>query len=242
MRRARYIRGSETDEFLQTLWETSITRQEVVEDGFLYRAQLGAEWEEQDHDGVVIDVPTPMDPDRMKPLSDRAREGRANFKGIPVIYLASELETAVAEVRPWVGAYVSVGTFRIARPLRIVNLDAGDAKGRMFHLQEPDAQERERAVWADVDRAFSTPVNPSDDLADYAPTQIVAELFRDRGLDGIGYRSALGDGHNVALFDIDSVELESCVLVDVTDVKFKIRMYGSGYTAEASSPENPNQS
>ena len=133
------------------------------------------QWEEEGHDGAVIDVPTPLDPDRMKPLSDRAREGRANSKGIPVIYLATELETAVAEIRPWVGAYVSVGTFRITRPLRIVNLDAGDASGKKFYREEPDAPER--AVWADLDRAFSTPVNPSDDLADYAPTQIVAELI-----------------------------------------------------------------
>jgi hypothetical protein len=120
-------------------------------------------------------------------------------------------------------------------------LDAGDARGRKFHFKEPDAQERERAVWADIDRAFSTPVNPSDDLADYAPTPIVAELFRDRGLDGIGYRSALGDGHNVALFDIDSVELASCVLADVTDVKFKIQVHASGYSEAAPSADPPDQ-
>jgi hypothetical protein len=176
----------------------------------------------------------------MKPLANRAREGRANSKGIPVIYLADDVPTAVAEVRPWVGAYVSVGTFRIVRPVRIVNLDAG-AKGRKFYSQEPDADEREQAVWADVDRAFSTPVNPSDDLADYAPTQIVAEVFRTRGLDGIAYRSALGSGQNVALFDIDSVDLETCEFVDVDKVEFKIRWHGNAYTAAASN-ENSNPS
>jgi hypothetical protein len=104
MRKARYIRGREADEFLETLWETSVARQETVDAGFLYRAQLGVEWESQDYgEGVVIDVPTPLDPDRMKPFKNRAQEGRANPKGIPVIYLATEAETAVAEVRPWVG-------------------------------------------------------------------------------------------------------------------------------------------
>jgi RES domain-containing protein len=166
----------------------------------------------------------------MKPLTDRAREGRANSKGIPVIYLANDESTAVAEIRPWVGAYVSIGSFRIVRSLRIVNFDAGDA-GRKLYLQEPSAPERERAVWADIDRAFATPINPSDDVADYAPTQIVAELFRTRGLDGIAYRSSLSTGHNLALFDVDSVELESCQLVDVERVEFKIRWHGGGYSA-----------
>lgn len=238
MRKARYIRERAAEDFLETLWETSVSRQEAVDSGFLCRAQLGVEWEQQDHgEGVVIDVPTPLDPDRMKPFTDRAREGRANPKGISVVYLANDEATAVAEVRPWVGAYVSVGFFRIMRPLRIVNFDAGDT-GRKFFTTEPSAAERERAVWADIDRAFATPVNASDDVADYAPTQIVAELFRLRGLDGIAYRSSLAAGHNLALFHADSVELESCQLADVEKVEFKIRWHGGGYSAvttEASS-------
>jgi hypothetical protein len=238
MRKTRYIREREANDFLETLWETSVTRQESVDGGFMYRAQIGAKWEQQDHgEGVVIDVPTPLDPDRMKPLTDRAREGRANPKGIPVIYLATEPETAVAEVRPWVGAYVSVGSFRITRPIRIVNFDAGDTR-RKVYMKEPNAAERERAVWADIDRAFATPLNPADDVADYSPTQIVAELFRTRGLDGIAYRSSLAAGHNVALFNPDGVELESCQLVEVENVEFKIAWHGGGYTAASIETSN----
>ncbi len=150
MRKVRYIRDREADDFLETLWETSLTRQETLDGGFLFRAQVGHEWDQQDHgEGVVIDLPIPLDPDRMKPQTDRAREGRANPKGIPVIYLANDDKTAVAEVRPWVGAYVSVGSFRILRSLRIVNFDTGGA-GTKFYMNEPDAQEREKAVWADM--------------------------------------------------------------------------------------------
>lgn len=232
MRKVRYIRDREADDFLETLWETSLTRQETLDGGFLFRAQVGHEWDQQDQgEGVVIDLPMPLDPDRMKPLTDRAREGRANPKGIPVIYLANDDKTAVAEVRPWVGAYVSVGSFRILRSLRIVNFDTGGA-GTKFYLNEPDGQEREKAVWADIDRAFAAPINLSDDVADYAPTQIVAELFRMRGLDGIAYRSSLATGgHNLALFDVDSVDLESCQLVDVEKVDYKTRWHGGGYSA-----------
>jgi hypothetical protein len=50
-------------------------------------------------------------------------------------------------------------------------------------------------------------VTRADDTAEYAPTQIVAELFRENGLDGLGYRSALGSGHNLALFDLECADV-----------------------------------
>lgn len=40
----------------------------------------------------------------MKPLSNSASEGRANPKGIPYLYVATDKETAMSEVRPSLGA------------------------------------------------------------------------------------------------------------------------------------------
>jgi hypothetical protein len=80
--------------------------------------------------------------------------------------------------------------------------------------------EREQAVWSDIGRAFSRPVNPSDTVADYVPTQIIAELFKSNGIDGIVYSSSLGKNLNVVLFDLDSAELMSCSLFGVKTVSF----------------------
>ncbi|MFL6450471.1 MAG: RES domain-containing protein [Bryobacteraceae bacterium] len=57
-----------------------------------------------------------------------------------------------------------------------------------------------------MSQAFSTPVTRDGSLADYAPTQILAELFKLKGYDGIRHKSLLneGKGTNLALFDIDS--------------------------------------
>ena len=52
---------------------------------------------------------------------------------------------------------------------------------------------KEKAVWVEIDCAFSHPTTLSDDAADYVPTQILAELFRDTGYDGIVYRSHFGE-------------------------------------------------
>jgi RES domain-containing protein len=154
----------------------------------------------------------------MKPLRDRAFEGRVNPKGIPFLYVATQEETAVAEVRPWVGAFVSVAKLTTARELRLINFTSDDHR-IMLYFNEPDAPERECAVWRDIDRAFSRPVVAGDDAAGYVPTQIVAEVFRQHGFDGVAYRSSLGPGHNIAFFDLDAAAILNRSLVEIRSVK-----------------------
>jgi len=84
------------------------------------------------------------------------------------------------------------------------------------YFREPSPKERERHVWEDIDRAFARPFARSDRSGDYAPTQIIAELFKANGFDGVAYRSRLGPGHNIALFDVNAAELYSCRPFEVT--------------------------
>jgi RES domain-containing protein len=187
----------------------------------LWRAQLGSDWDDVETEGriVIAQIPGPLAPERMKPRRNEAIEGRVNPRGIPCLYLATRRDTAIAEVRPWLDAHVSVALFETIRELTIVNVWSDTPMRQVrSYVGEPDAEMRNAAVWADVDWAFSRPVTAKDTTADYAPTQVVAEMFADAGYDGVAYRSALGDGHNVALFDLDAARLRSCVLFQVTGV------------------------
>ena len=56
----------------------------------------------------TYDVPTCFAPNRMKPLVNKAIEGRINPKGIPYLYLSTKKETAMSEVRPWIGAAIAL--------------------------------------------------------------------------------------------------------------------------------------
>lgn len=85
---------------------------------------------------------------------------------------------------------------------------------------EPAAPERERAVWKDIDNAFSKPVTPHEQIAEYVPTQVLAEFFRSQGLDGIRYRSSVGQGTNIVFFDLNVAEVVACGLFQVNWVKF----------------------
>jgi len=228
-RQRRYSLTNEARRFLEGIAATCPSRVEQVPEGWRgWRAQLGHDWRYDD--GAEGEVACAFNPDRMKPLADRAHEGRVNPKGIPCLYMATTPETAMSEVRPWVGSSVSLGEFIVARPLQIVNCCKYHEKMPIF-LKEPDRGEIEKAVWAYIDRAFARPVTSSDDRADYAPTQIIAELFKDLGYDGLYYKSAFGEkGYNVAIFDLGAAGLVTCSLHEVTKIGYSFRQSDSTYS------------
>ena len=159
-----------------------------------WRAQLGHDYRQEGTGDDAFDVECALPPQRMTPRRDRAIEGRANAKGIPCLYLATAKNTAIAEVRPWIGSYVSVGQFETVRDLRIIDCshNHGD-KAYYFSVGRPrrlTAEETEKAVWSNIDKAFAAPTARDDDVAEYVPTQIIAELFRHEGYDGLAYRSS----------------------------------------------------
>lgn len=228
--RTRYVHDPEVREFLESVLGTCRDRIETIpKASVLWRAQLGHSWSPVYEDGEHIDdVPAPYPPKRMKPPSSRASEGRANPKGIPYLYVATSRDTAMAEVRPWIGSFVSVAQFVTLRTLKVVNCTT-DRRGIHIWFKEPPPKKREESVWRDIDRAFANPVSPSDDVADYVPTQIIAELFKSEGLDGVAYRSSLGSGHNIALFDLEAAELMNCSLFEVKSIDFDFKEAANPY-------------
>jgi RES domain-containing protein len=219
-RKWRFTRRGADHDFLEAVRSTLQPKIEIVPaNARLWRAQLGHDWRsEQVAEDEYEDVPSALSPKRMKPLMDRSAEGRVNPTGIPCLYLATHEETAVAEVRPWIRAYVSLGRFVTNRELRLINCTTDEGSSRIY-FEEPGPEERERENWRHIDRAFALPVSRTDESAEYVPTQILAELFRQEGFDGVGYRSAVGPGHNIALFDLTAADLEICRLVQVEALK-----------------------
>ena len=157
-------------------------------------------------------------------------DGRVNPKGIPALYLCTNKDAAMSEVRPWLGSLISLGQFEITRDLRVIDCSRYSDRKFRFFLEEPTDEKRDTAVWSDIDRAFSKPVTRSDDTDEYVATQILAELFRDTGFDGIAYRSAFGEkSMNIALFDLAVAELRSCQLYEVTQAHLNFQERDNPY-------------
>jgi hypothetical protein len=69
------------------------------------------------------------------------------------------------------------------------------------------------------------------------PTQIIAELFKSKGFDGIWYKSLLSnDGCNLALFNLDDAEVISCGLWEATSIRFDSKGLASDRQAGNPSP------
>lgn len=227
MRTSRYHLDEPSKVFLQTVVDTSMRRVKTINAGSSYwRAQDGHTWEDlkvTDEEGntEIGSVKAPHPAERMIPRLGRAIEGRVNAKGIPCLYLASSHETAIGEMRGWIGSFISVAKFAISRDVSIIDCTNDSSKDTptRYWDPEPSPTERENYVWRTINTAFSEPVGREDDIADYAPTQIIAETFKASGYDGVLYDSLVGDGQSLALFDRGVAEPITCQLYVVTDMK-----------------------
>lgn len=226
--RYRYVHSPGVQEFLRTLVETAESRVKTLPRDFvLWRAQLGYDIKNRKIDDpeieILVEDQVPFCAERMKPRKNAAHEGRVNPKGIPCLYLATDQRTAMSEVRPWIGAAISLGEFHAARELKLVDMsvDASFQLTADHYFGLVNRAELIKGNWAQVGKAFSTPVVDDPSTAEYIPTQIIAESFRRAGFDGISYNSALADGSNIALFDLDAASLVDCRLQQATKVIFE---------------------
>ncbi|WP_354517174.1 MULTISPECIES: RES family NAD+ phosphorylase [unclassified Luteibacter] len=140
----------------------------------------------QPHEGADIGAP---------PVGTTSA-GRANRPGVSYLYLASNSDTAAAEIRPHPGEMVSLGCFELARDLRVADIRTHDLT-KLWHSDEELSM---LELIATMEQAFSTAAPPSN-RSMYTLTQFMAEIFRQLGFDGLLFRSTVGDGHNLVVFD-----------------------------------------
>ncbi len=134
-----------------------------------------------------------------------ASHGRANPAGIPYLYLGSEEQTAVAEVRPHPGEVVSVAEFVIEGDLNLIDLREPRALVSPFLIGDEYALSALRggdiAFLEALGDGLTTPVLPTAAAIDYTESQYLCEFIKMRGFHGVVYKSSVGDGFNLALFD-----------------------------------------
>lgn len=160
------------------------------------------------------------------PPKHLASHGRANPAGIPYLYLASTVLTAISEIRPHTGDLVSVAKFSVPEGLKIVDLRHPRRTVSPFILSDENEVSLLRG---DIDfleklgQELTRPVLQKSAAFDYIPSQYLCEFSKKCGFDGVMYRSSVGDGVNIALFnpELGSV-LEvashhiSCVSVEIS--------------------------
>lgn len=124
-----------------------------------------------------------------------ANANRMNRQGVSVLYVASEIDTALAEIRPHPAQLLSIGGFRPSRRLRVANFDVPIAG-----FAANDERLATLATIYHIDTLLSTPIVP-EERHRYAVTQLLTDILIRRGFEGVMYRSSVGAGKNLCAFN-----------------------------------------
>ncbi len=166
----------------------------IPKDALWYRARTGVEALYRRYDGFESEVVRQPYMHAAIGASPHPGHGRLNRAGSPALYLGSTPYTALAEIRPHPGHYVSVGGFTVVRPLRVADFDPD-----ISLFSSSDARLALYQIIQTFDRLMSTPVTP-DNKKGYLITQLLAEVLSARGIDGVQFKSSVSDGVNLCLF------------------------------------------
>ena len=150
-----------------------------------------------------------------KPPAKKSIAGRANPQGIPYLYLANDRQTAIHEVRPSTTEFVTIGKFKILDELQIFDLSnprisdpflCGNDLGHTIDLL---------SFFRLLGYELSKPIDPKMTSLEYIPTQYLCEFIKQKGYDGISYKSTLGTGENIALFNTKKIKCTRSILFSI---------------------------
>jgi RES domain-containing protein len=162
------------------------------------------------------------------PPVGRATAGRANPAGIPYLYLASDQLTAISEMRPHRGDRVCVAEFDLEPHLYLIDLRDPKSSISLSPFAMSDEGEiillrRNRDFLHELGEELSRPVVPRSAPVEYLPSQYLCEFIKHCGFDGVVYRSSVGPGVNVALFDANRARVGCVTPYQVDRVTVEIR-------------------
>lgn len=156
------------------------------------------------------------------PPAAKAKAGRVNIDGQRVLYCADQEGTAVAEVRPARGFYVSVASVTVNREVHIIDLAKGPPGINPFITETLRWDVEIQSLLIALGEELSLPLERDGDSAHYRPSQRLADYIRGARYDGIRYPSALNpDGTNVVFFDPAVATIGESKLAKITENTLK---------------------
>ncbi len=153
------------------------------------------------------------------PPPEKTSAGRGNNKGKPVLYLASDQMTAIAEVRAWRDASVAVAKIKLREPIQIVDLLKYELPDSPFFEEYLEWRLQLSALFHRFAEELSRPVMPHEKVILYKPSQHLCELIKAKGYDGVAYPSGLAPGFNFILFDTSKASVVNVSYVRITEIE-----------------------
>ncbi len=145
------------------------------------------------------------------PPNNLASAGRANPRGIAYLYLAENLETCIAEVRPAKGSGVCVSAVTLTADVVFLNLSEPRRSVSVTEVAENRHQQffTYLAFLENLSGELSQSILPDNSDLEYIPSQFLCEFIKSIGkFDGLIFNSSFGTGKNYVLFDPRNAEIE----------------------------------
>lgn len=155
-----------------------------------------------------------------KPPVEKSQHGRANPKGIPYLYVSSDLKTAIAEIRPFLGDKVTVGHFLVKARLEVVDLRDPKIDDPFRFGESLGFAVRYLNFLRRLGFELSKTVSPIEAELEYIPLQYLCEFIRKSGFDGVIYESSVAEGYNIAIFTDHKVECRNAELYEIKDIQY----------------------
>lgn len=198
----------------------------------VYRAQIGVCWSmpefpERGLEGIYMEeVQTaeqsltgrePLAEKRMTPNAKFVTDGRANAKGIPVLYCASDILTSLLEVRAPVGSACTIAHFKNSTQLKLADMREPNSRSRFTTFDEAKT-----CLKDEIASLFSKRVVGDTGTQEYMLTQHISEYIKQDGYDGIVYSSSQGEGDNYAFFDVTKLDLDKREMYEIDSLNISI--------------------
>lgn len=171
---------------------------------------------------------------------DKTRAGRANPKGIPYLYLATDIKTVLYELLAVKMSYVTIAEFELIDKGQIIDLTKIDQISPfVFENEEMLTQHIvNRKYLREIHNEIVKPTSQNESYLDYLPTQYVFDFIRknknilletkysrdekDREIIGVKYRSSLNpSGMNYVFFEDKFFDVKTTTVYKINNVEYQ---------------------
>lgn len=144
--------------------------------------------------------------------------GRINRAGVSFLYCASDKYTAISEIRPHPGDFVSIGKFILNKDCLIFDLTEIQFLNFYICDEKLDGFKQLNTLTELLQKV----IPPSERQA-YNITQLIADCIRKLDFDGILFPSSVGQGDNLVLFNPTNMDytFDDAEVVEVSEVKYE---------------------
>ena len=156
-----------------------------------------------------------------KPPEKNTQNGRANPIGIPYLYVASTIETAISEIRGHKGEIIIIAEFQMKKNLELADLRDPKNTISPFELNDEDELKllyENMPYLTLLGNELAKPIIPRKANLEYLPSQYLCELFKHIGFHGIVYKSSISDGNNYVIFNDKRLKAVGTYQYQIMDV------------------------